>query len=137
MSGRSRTSECGVVEARSRLRAARAYLEIAELVLEEPESEEFLNVSAGLAVLAGIAASDAICCRRLKLRHRGDNHHGAAELLKEATPGQNQVANQLRQLLDLKDEAHYGVMLIAVGKARDALKWASRLVARAQEEVER
>jgi len=49
----SRTAPCGAVEARSRLRTARAYLEVSGLVLNERDRDEHLNVSAGLAVLAG------------------------------------------------------------------------------------
>jgi hypothetical protein len=51
----SRTAQCGTAEAQSRLRTARAYLEVAALVLDERDRDEYLNVSAGLAVLAGIA----------------------------------------------------------------------------------
>ncbi len=91
-------------------------------------------MAAGLAVLAGIAASDAICCARIRLRHRGDNHRGAADLLRQATPDGSELARLLLRLLDLKDEAHYGVMVVASRKARDALKWAAQLVARAEEE---
>jgi len=40
-------------------------LDVAELVLDETDRNEYLNVCAGLAVLSGIAASDAICCTRL------------------------------------------------------------------------
>jgi len=52
---------------------ARAYFETAELVATE-RREGFSNVTAGLAILAGIAASDVICCVRLGRYHRGDDH---------------------------------------------------------------
>ena len=133
----SRTAPCGIAEARSRLRTAAAYLEAAEMVLGEQAREEFLSVAAGLAVLAGIAASDAICCARLKMRHRGDDHRGAAELLKGSTPDGARLASTLLRLLDVKDEAHYGVVIVAPSKARDAIRRAGRLVERAREEVER
>jgi hypothetical protein len=133
----ARTAACGSADARSRFRTAQAYLEVAELVLDEPDRDAYLNVSAGLAVLSGIAASDAICCRLLGRRHRGDDHRGAAELLKQATPDGSQLASTLLRLLDLKDEAHYGVMVVAARKATDAAKWARRLVERAQQEIER
>jgi hypothetical protein len=133
----SRTAQCGGVEAHSRLRTARAYLEVADLVLGERDRDEYLNVSAGLAVLAGIAASDSICCARLHSRHRGDDHRGAAELLRRATPDGAELAVTLLRLLDLKDEAHYGVMVVAARKARDAHRWAARLVERAEQETER
>jgi hypothetical protein len=85
MPSSSRTAQCGIAEARGRLRTARAYLEVADLVLSEADRDEYLNVSAGLAVLAGIAAADAICCARLRGRHRGDNHRDAADLPQPTT----------------------------------------------------
>jgi len=45
-----------------------------DLVLSETDPDDYLHVSAGLAVLAGIAAAYAICCARL----RGDNHRDSA-----------------------------------------------------------
>lgn len=41
---RQRTSPAGLQEARSRLRSAQAYLEVADLVLDEHDRREFLNV---------------------------------------------------------------------------------------------
>jgi hypothetical protein len=79
-----RTGTCTRADARLRLRTARAYLETADLVIDESTRTEFANVAAGLAVLAGVAASDAICCVRLGKRHRGEDHRGAAALLAEA-----------------------------------------------------
>jgi hypothetical protein len=137
MASSSRTAQCGIAEARTRLRTARAYLEVAGLVLEECDRDEYLNVSAGLAVLAGIAASDTICCARLRVRHRGDNHRGAADLLRRATPDGAELAATLLQLVDLKDAAHYGVPVVAASKARDAHRWAARLAEWAGEETER
>jgi hypothetical protein len=58
-------------------------------------------------------------------------------LLRRAVPDGAQMAAVLLRLLDVKDEAHYGVMVVAARKARDACRWAERLVARAAEEVER
>ena len=132
-----RTSLCGIAEARSRLRIARAYLDTAELVHDEKERQEFLSVSAGLAVLAGIAAADSICCVRLRRLHRGDDHRAAAELLSSATPDGPALASKLLRLLDVKDAAHYGVTAVGLRKARDTLRWARQLVKRAGEEVAR
>lgn len=137
MPSSSRTAACSVADARTRLKTAHAYLEVADLVLGEKERDEYLNVAAGLAVLAGIAASDAICCARLRIRHRGDDHRGAADLLRTATPDGSNLARVLLRLLDLKDEAHYGVMVVAARKASDAVRWARTLVDRASQEVER
>jgi hypothetical protein len=133
----SRTAACTAADARTRLKTARAYLEVAGMVLGEKERDEYLNVAAGLAVLAGIAASDSICCARLRSRHRGDDHRGAADLLRTATPVGANLARVLLRLLDLKDEAHYGVMVVAARRASDAVRWARTLVDRAGQETER
>ena len=137
MPQKSRAASCGAAEGRTRLRTAQAYLEVAKSVLDERDRDEYLNVAAGLAVLSGIAASDAICCFRLGCRHRGDDHRGAAELLRTATPDGAGLAKALLRLLDLKDAAHYGVMVVASRKARDATRWSTRLVDRARQESER
>jgi hypothetical protein len=132
-----RSAQCGKQEARLRLATARAYLEIASTVLAEQSRDEFLNVATGLAVLAGIAASDAICCARLRIRHRGDDHRRAADLLTTAVPDGAKLSVSFARLLDVKDEAHYGVSVVSPRKARDTVRWAGSLVARAADEVER
>lgn len=137
MPARSRTAACDAAEGRTRFRTAQAYLNVAASVLDERDRDEYLNVAAGLAVLAGIAASDAICCIRLGCRHRGDDHRGAADLLRTATPDGGELAKTLLKLLDLKDAAHYGVLVVASRKARDAVRWSGRLVDRARQESER
>lgn len=134
---RPRTARAGLPESRLRLKAAQAYLQVAELVLEEQDQDELLNVTAGLAVLAGIAASDAICARHLGCIHRGDDHRAAAALLEQAVPDGAKLGATFRRLIDLKDEAHYGVLVVAARKARDAVRWARQLVNRAVDEVER
>jgi hypothetical protein len=107
------------------------------MVLGERDRVEYLNVAAGLAVLAGIAASDAICCVRLGLMHRGPDHRGAIEILGCAVPDGKALASCLARLLDVKDAAHYGVVFFAPPKAGNAMKWARRLLDRAGEEIER
>jgi hypothetical protein len=137
VAGTPRAAPCGATEARARLGAAEAYLETAELVLGEASRREFANIAAGLAVLAGIAASDGICCARLGLRHRGDDHRGATGLLEQATPDGKKLATALRRLLDVKDAAHYGVSLVNARIAANATRSAKSLVERARDEVER
>jgi hypothetical protein len=95
------------------------------------------GVADGVAVLAGIAAADALCAKRLQLIHRGDDHRAAAELLSQATPDGPKLSATFKRLIDLKDEAHYGLTLIPPNKARTACRWARILVARANEELER
>lgn len=134
---RPRTASAGLSDARSRIRSAAAYRDVARLVIDEPERAEFLNVAAGVAVLSGIAAADAICARRLGQVYRGDDHRGAADLLSRATPDGAKLAAVFRRLLDLKDEALYGVGAVSATKAKSAVRWADHLVSRGREEVER
>jgi hypothetical protein len=132
----NRTPPCTKADARARFAVAAGYIEAAERTLLEENAQEFLNVAAGNAVLAGIAASDAICCVRLGLRHRGENHRDATDLLRGATPDGTEIARTLARLLSIKDEVHYGIDVVASGKAEHALRWARKLVDRARQEVE-
>jgi hypothetical protein len=93
------------------------------------------SVAASNAVLAGIAAADAICCERLGERHQGEDHQGAVELLKEATRDSS-LASKFGRLLSLKSGAQYGALSLTAPKARDALKWAGLLVDQATVAVE-
>ena len=134
-----RTVSCTPDAAKKRAAIAMAYLEAADCILKERSGlkEENLSVAAGNAVLAGIAASDAICGKRLRKVHRGDDHRGAADLLRSAVPDGKQLATKLGRLLDVKDEAHYGIYFVSARKASDAVRAARTLVRRAQTEVER
>ena len=134
---RDRTTPGGMTEARARLRSAEAYLQTAERVLEEASAQEFTNVAAGNAVLAGIAASDSISYSRLRKLHRGQDHRGAAHLLGQATPDGKALGSVLSRLLDVKDASHYGTTLVTRPRAADSVKWARKLVERAREELER
>jgi hypothetical protein len=62
-----RTLACGIADARIRLAQARKFLDVAELVAAE-DIQASHSVAAALAVLAGIAASDAACCAALGRR---------------------------------------------------------------------
>lgn len=137
MPRQSRARTVTASDARIRLRSAEAYLEVADLVLEESSRVEMPGVAAGLAVLAGIAASDAICARRLGQIHRGEDHRAAGDLLKQATPDGRKLAATFRRLIDIKDEAHYGLTIVSTQRARGAVRAARQLVERGREELER
>jgi hypothetical protein len=52
---------------------AREFLEVAELIVDEKDQDAsfvYASSAASLAVLAGIAASDAACCKALQERSR-------------------------------------------------------------------
>ena len=137
MANRSRVRDASIADARMRLRSAEAYVEVAVLVLDERDRNEMPGVAAGLAVLAGIAASDAICASRLGRIHRGDDHRSAGELLREATPDGKKLAATFLRLIDIKDEAHYGLTIVSAQRARNAVRWATQLVEHARREVDR
>ena len=58
-----RTQPCGVAEARVRAVQARKFVDMADLILDMDDDLATPGVAAALAVLAGVAASDALCCR--------------------------------------------------------------------------
>jgi hypothetical protein len=94
---------------------------------------EFASVAAGNAVLAGIAAADALCGKGLGVRARSQDHRQAAELVKGASAKGGRHKILLVRLLDLKDEAHYGFLDVSVGQASRAVKSARELVESANE----
>jgi hypothetical protein len=131
-----RSSPCGAEEARRRLAQSEAYLVAADLAAGEAGAA-WAAVSAGNAVLAGIAASDAICCLRMGKRPRGEDHREGLALLARATPDGSSLAQTLERLLGAKDQSHYGVELLSLNRARSAVRQARRLLMRATEELER
>jgi hypothetical protein len=131
-----RSQTCGRNEARTRLEQADAFVVAAELVLEDTTAEANSGVAAALAILAGIAASDAACCARLRRRARGQVHEEAVALLETVEPGGKEMAKDLKRLLQKKDSASYGLSFFAIGEARDLVGWAKRLTARARTAVE-
>jgi hypothetical protein len=124
-----RTQACSETDARTRLRHAQKFLEVAKLVADEGADVDYSSQSAALAVLAGIAASDAACCKALGRRSRGQDHREAAKLVERITPGGTTAANALRRLVNLKDEAHYGLFDVSGQDLKIALRQAEGLVA--------
>lgn len=127
-----RTRDCTAGEARTRLRHARLYLEVAELVLDE--AADNATVATGNAVLAGIAAADAICCAKAGAMHKGQDHAGAAGHLEHVT-GDQRMAGWLRDLIDLKEASHYGLKNVLARQARTAVRKAGHLVRAAERSV--
>lgn len=132
-----RVQPCSKADARARLRHAMRFLEVAELVAEEGDDLDYSSASATLAVLAGIAASDAACCAALGRRARGQDHREAATLVGKITPGGKKVATSLRRLLGLKDEAQYGFFDVGGQDLKAALRQARDLMDFAQDIVRR
>jgi hypothetical protein len=131
-----RTQRCGAEHARTRLGQARAFLEVAELVGVEQDNLATPGVAAALAVLAGIAASDAACCAVLGERSRGQDHRQAAEMLRQVAPDGKEMATRLERLLAVKDDAHYGLLHVGAQRANTALRQARSLVSAAAAHVD-
>jgi hypothetical protein len=124
----TRTQTCSDQDAKTRLAHARKFLEVAELVAGEGDDQEYSSAAAALAVLAGIAASDAACCKALGRRSRGQDHRSAIELVEQVEPDGKDAANALRRLLALKDEAHYGFFDVSGVNLKTALRQTTALV---------
>jgi hypothetical protein len=100
----SSTKSCTKAEARSRLRQAKEYLDLADLYgPNDPEDRR--TVGASNAVLAGIAAADAACCWVLRERSTGQHEEAPALLRKVA--GAKSAANALMRLIDVKTQVQY------------------------------
>lgn len=125
-----RVVTCTPAESRARRDQARAFLDVAELVLTEDRREA--HVAAALAVLAGVAAADAICGLNLGTWSRGQDHAQAAALLGDVALHDSTLPTKLRRLLADKDAAHYSSSLITVEKATAMVRQAKALLAEAE-----
>jgi HEPN domain-containing protein len=126
-----RTRACDSHQAKQRMERAREFLTVAEFVVDEKDEDAsfvYASSAAALAVLAGIAASDAACCGVLQERSRSQNHRDAERLLAQITQGGKGAADDLRELLNLKDKAQYGFLKMSVPEVRKVMRRASRLV---------
>ena len=92
-------------------------------------------------VLLLIAASDALCCKLLGERSRGQDHREAVGLLEQVRFGDGtaaqarrarDLARALATALDLKDDSHYGTLMIGGTELRRFIRAAEALVAAAE-----
>lgn len=130
-----REEDCGKQQAHTRLEQATAFLSVAEMVGAEHDELATPGVAASLAVLAGIAASDAACCAVLGRRSRGQDHKQAIALLGQVPPDGREMARDLKRLLAIKDDVHYGALYVTSQQAATSLKHARRLLENASTHV--
>ena len=123
-----RTAVCSKPEAKVRFEQAEAFLSVARLTLDSESDETTPGVEAALAVLAGIAASDALCCSRLGRRPRGSDHRQAITMLESIAPFGPTLAKSLQDLLAAKDDAHYGATLVSKAKALAMIRRATTII---------
>lgn len=131
------TQPCSRTDARTRLDHARKFLDVAQLIVEPGQDIEYSSAAAALAVLAGIAAADAACCQALGRRSRGQDHRQAIDLVGQIEPGGSEAAKGLGRLLNLKNQAHYGLFDVAGHDLQAALRQAAALVTFAADVVAR
>lgn len=129
---RGRVTDCTPAQARTRRQQARAFLDVADLVLTEPATQTEPHVAAALAVLAAIAATDAICGLSLGCYSRGQDHDSAADLLDTVDLADTKLPAKLRKVLAGKDLAHYSPRLVAKREAQAMVRNAAALVEAAE-----
>lgn len=126
---RGRGVVCTRADGLTRRDQAHAFLDVAELVLAEGRREA--HVAAALAVLAGIAAADAICGLSLGQWSRGRDHAQAVDLLLTVDLRDTTLPGKLRRLLGDKDAAHYSPALVTYDHAKSMVRQAAALVGEA------
>lgn len=110
-----------------RLEQAKAFAELAEL---DPFASDGPTRSAAVsnAVLAGIAAADAICCRRLGRHAAGNDHQQALDLLDQAGELGMSARKQLATLLSAKNKAQYEQVDPTVTEAKRVMRAMHRIL---------
>jgi hypothetical protein len=117
-----------------RLRDARRFWEVAEAALDP----EHVNQAASNAILAVIAANDAVCLHLGEGKPRGRSHTEAATMLQEVCRGtawEGDAAKRSRQLvgiLRLKTAVQYEGRLLDVADANRVMRQARRFIEWAQ-----
>lgn len=125
-----RTQAADRPQARVLVERSTALLTAADLLIDDADPAHH-SAAAAVAVIAGIAAADALCATALGRRSRGRDHRSAVDLLRQAVPDDPRLADALGGLLDVKDKAHYGVTLVKHDDALRAVRGAHALLAAA------
>jgi hypothetical protein len=122
-----RTTPCTKEQARVRRQQARAFIDVAEMVLDD-QDQSLTHVASALAVLAAIAAADSICGIRLGEYHRGQDHSRAVELLETVDLTDKSLPGKLLNILSSKDDAHYGPKLMSRAAVQSLTRKARNIV---------
>lgn len=122
-----RTRTMTITDARMRATVARKYFEVAGIVMGEDSADR--QVAGGLAALAAIAASDAICGATLGIAANGQDHVQATQLLGRVSPGGETLAAALDRVLHEKQNAHYGTSYLTPKVVEQMLRNTAKLVA--------
>jgi hypothetical protein len=123
-----RTRPCDKVIRLGRLRKATQFKKAADLIHDLTEGGDVRDTYVALCVLAGIAASDVICCAGLAEYPKGDNHTEATGLLRKVD---NVAARHLSTLLGMKTKTEYSHSIVTVDEAKKAGRAAEALLDKA------
>lgn len=125
----TRIRECDEPLAAGRLRKAEQFLDVAETIRDLTDDEADVgDAFVTLCILAGIAASDAICCRALGHYVQGDDHNQAIAELSKAGPNGKALSTDLRALLQMKNRAEYEARPVTADQRKRAWRRAESLV---------
>ena len=114
----------------NRLEDARSFQDVADAALDPAH----FNAAATNAILAAIAANDAICLYLGQRRSRGRSHTEAAQALQEVcrgTPWENDAATRARQLVEIlrhKNAIQYEGRRLSRTEAERILRQAARFI---------
>lgn len=121
---RGKSLVCGKAAARARLAVAMEYQNLANSI-SIVNTDSARNATAGNAVLAGIAAADAICCIRLGERSASSDHSDAVTLLAKVD---KKLAQDLATLIGQKPISHYGDTFVGLESLRSCMRAMDRLI---------
>lgn len=125
----TRLRSCDEVVAAGRMRKAEQFLEAAATIRDFAEDEaEIGDALVALCVHAGIAASDAICCKALGHHAQGDDHEQAVAELSKVRPDGRTLGKDLSALLQMKTRAEYAAPPVTAEQRRRAWRRAEHLV---------
>lgn len=128
---RAQTRPAAVDDSRAYLAKAREYLQSAE----DAHTRGHHVAAAGTAVLAGIAAADAIASAHSGSVWIGEHGQAAAHLERAAGSEGAAAARQLRRLMALKNRTEYDPVQLSEMESADAVEAARRIVSVAERAV--
>jgi hypothetical protein len=125
----TRLRDCTEATVTGRLSKAGQFLEQAAAIRDLADDEDKVGDSfVSLCVLAGIAASDVLCCRALGHFVQGEEHQQAVGELSKVRPHGKQLSADLSVLLQMKSRAGYGALAVRADDRKRAWRKAESLV---------
>jgi hypothetical protein len=125
----TRLRNCNEGIADGRFAKAEQFLEAATTIRDLADDEAAVgDALVTLCVLAGIAASDVICCKALGHFVQGEDHLQAIAELSKVVPDGKRLGNDLRALLQMKTQAGYAAPPVSAEQRKRAWRRAETLV---------